>query len=102
MSDSIPKPLSSIVALRAHIKLLERGVNTAREARVGPATPAPAPVMARPTAPARTTPAPSTAFQIAQRPATSATGTDGKPKAKAKSGIDFGDFFGNAAKRAAG
>ena len=27
MSDSLPKPLPSINALRAHLKLLERGVS---------------------------------------------------------------------------
>ena len=35
MSDSLPKPLPSINALRAHLKLLERGVNDARDKRVG-------------------------------------------------------------------
>ena len=36
MSESLPKPLPSINALRAHLKLLERGVNDARDKRVGP------------------------------------------------------------------
>jgi len=97
MSESLPKPLSSIAALRAHLKLLERGVNDARTARTGPV---PAPVQV-PVPQARTTaaaarPAPAS-FRLPSAPRAS----DGKPKAKAKSGVDFGAFFGNTDKRAA-
>ena len=97
MSDSLPKPLSSIAALRAHLKLLERGVNDARTARTGP-VPAPvqipAPQARASTAMQRPSPA---SFRMPSAPQAS----DGKPKAKAKSGVDFGAFFGNTDKRAA-
>jgi len=100
MSDSLPKPLPSINALRAHLKLLERGVNDARDKRVGPRplTPntsqrAPAPV-ARPQA---------SASGNYQMPAARSTeGSNGKPKAKPKTGADFSAFFSESeAKRAA-
>jgi hypothetical protein len=100
MSDSLPKPLPSINALRAHLKLLERGVNDARDKRVGPRplTPntsqrAPAPV-ARPQASA------SGSYQMPA--ARSTEGSNGKPKAKPKTGADFSAFFSESeAKRAA-
>ena len=94
MSDQLPKPLASISALRAHLKLLERGVNDARTRRVGPEpTPALAPIpIARQAAP---TPRPAMSFQLPPRPASD------KPKARPKSGTDFGAFFGNIDKRAA-
>ena len=90
MSDSLPKPLSSINALRAHLKLLERGVNTARERRVGPAPSAPRPVQSQ-AAPA--------SYPMAGRVTRAVS--DGKPKAKAKSAGDFSEFFDNIQKRAA-
>ena len=94
MSDNLPKPLASIAALRAHLKLLERGVSEARTARVGPETvPAPIPVQAARPAPRPVAPS----FQMPR----SQTGSDGKPKAKAKSGVDFGAFFGSGDKRQA-
>ena len=80
---------AGLAALRAHLKLLERGVNQARTARVGPEpVPAAIPVQAARPAPR---PAPAS-FQMPR----STTGSDGKPKAKAKSGVDFGSIFGNA------
>jgi len=102
MSDSLPKPLPSITALRAHLKLLERGVNDARTRRVGPTEPPPAPVaFARPTsAPvaAATRPA-SASFQLPPRPAAA---SNGKPKARPKNGADFSQFFDGIQQRAAG
>lgn len=93
MSDHLPKPLASINALRAHLKLLERGVNDARTRRVGPAeVPALVPVQARQPAPS---PRPATPFQLTPRQ------DSGKPKARAKGIADFGAFFGNIDKRAA-
>ena len=97
MSDSLPKPLPSIAALRAHLKLLERGVNDARTRRVGPSTPPPAatpgsrPLMAEPRASAPLTSSGQGSFRL---PAAQPAGTnDGKPKAKAKSVTDFTAFF---------
>lgn len=100
MSDSLPKPLPSINALRAHLKLLERGVNDARDKRVGPRPLTPAPVQ-RAAAPA---PRPQTnASGSYQMPvARSTEGSNGKPKAKPKTGADFSAFFSETeAKRAA-
>ena len=95
MSDSLPKPLSSIAALRAHLKLLERGVVDARTARTGPP---PVPAVAAPARPAQPVQRPApTSFQLPR----ATQGSDGKPKAKAKSGADFSAFFDNADKRAA-
>jgi hypothetical protein len=95
MSDSIPKPLASINALRAHLKLLERGVNDARTKRVGPPPAAAAPLQPRREQPRPVAPQASQGFQIPAR-------TDnGKPKAKARSGGDFSEFFGSIEKRAA-
>ena len=93
MSDQLPKPLSSIVALRAHLKLLERGVSDARTRRVGP-EPVPVPVMAprREQAPPAQRQVP---FQLPPRQASD------KPKARAKSASDFSSFFGSIDKRAA-
>lgn len=99
MSDSLPKPLSSINALRAHLKLLERGVNSARERRVGPP-----PAAVRPAAPMSPRPVQSqsapASYPMAGRAAAQSAG-DGKPKAKAKSAGDFSEFFENIQKRAA-
>ena len=93
MSDHLPRPLASINALRAHLKLLERGVNDARTRRVGPAPiPVPVPV----TTPRREAPMQRPAsFQLPARQASD------KPKARPKNGTDFSDFFGNIDKRAA-
>ena len=104
MSDSLPRPLPSINALRAHLKLLERGVNDARTKRVGPATP-PAPTRTNgmppaargatgATAPAGQRPIPPT-FRLPPRPASN------KPKAKAKGSADFAAFFEDVQRRAA-
>jgi len=97
MSDSLPKPLPSITALRAHLKLLERGVNDARTRRVGPSTPPPAaplagrPLMAEPRTSAPPASAGPSSFRL---PAAQAADADnGKPKAKAKSVTDFSAFF---------
>ena len=102
MSDSLPKPLPSINALRAHLKLLERGVNDARDKRVGPRplTPMPMP-MQRPAAPVARPQAQSTnSFQLSA--ARSTEGSNGKPKARSKTGADFSAFFTESeAKRAA-
>lgn len=105
MSDSLPKPLSSINALRAHLKVLERGVDNARNKRVGtseqPASLAP---VTRPSQQAATrTMSPPPASYPMTRPTSSGTGSgsDGKPKAKPKSGTDFSAFFGGIDKRAA-
>lgn len=95
MSDSTPKPLASINALRAHLKLLERGVNDARTRRVGPPPTAAAPLQPRREQPRPAAPQPSQSFQIPVR------ADSGKPKAKARSGGDFGEFFGSIEKRAA-
>jgi len=99
MSDSLPKPLPSITALRAHLKLLERGVNDARTRRVGPSTPPAAapgsrPLMAEPRASAPSAPLTSSSQGSFRLPAAQPAGTnDGKPKAKAKSVTDFSAFF---------
>lgn len=93
MSDSLPKPLASINALRAHLKLLERGVNDARNRRTGP-PPAPQPAMAPVR---RESPRPAPQMQVPQRAPDS-----GKPKAKPKGSADFAEFFQDIQKRAAG
>lgn len=100
MSDSLPKPLPSINALRAHLKLLERGVNDARDKRVGPRPLAPSPIQRTPAPAARP---PSNASGSYQMPvARSTEGSNGKPKAKPKTGADFSAFFTESeAKRAA-
>jgi hypothetical protein len=100
MSDSLPKPLPSINALRAHLKLLERGVNDARDKRVGPRPLTPMP-MQRAASPAARPQAQSTnSFQLPA--ARSTEGSNGKPKAKPKTGADFSAFFSESeAKRAA-
>ena len=100
MSDSLPKPLPSINALRAHLKLLERGVNDARDKRVGPRPLTPMP-MQRPAAPMARPQAQSTnSFQLSA--ARSTEGSNGKPKARPKTGADFSAFFTESeAKRAA-
>jgi hypothetical protein len=100
MSDSLPKPLPSINALRAHLKLLERGVNDARDKRVGPRPLTPMP-MQRAAAPVARPQAQSTnSFQLSA--ARSTEGTNGKPKARSKTGADFSAFFTESeAKRAA-
>jgi hypothetical protein len=99
MSDSLPKPLPSITALRAHLKLLERGVNDARTRRVGPSEPVPAPALvARPSSAASQRTAPAS-FQMHARPSAA---SNGKPKARPKSGADFGQFFDGIQQRAAG
>ncbi len=100
MSDSLPKPLPSINALRAHLKLLERGVNDARDKRVGPRPLTPTP-MQRPAAPVARPQAQSTnSFQLSAAP--SMEGSNGKPKARPKTGADFSAFFTESeAKRAA-
>ena len=64
MSDSLPKPLPSINALRAHLKLLERGVNDARDKRVGPRPLAPAPIQRAPAPAARPQTNASGSYQI--------------------------------------
>jgi len=95
MSDSLPKPLASINALRAHLKLLERGVNDARTRRTGPPpTPQPAlqPVRREAARPAQQS------MQVAQRTVIDS----GKPKAKPKGAADFAEFFQDVQKRAAG
>ncbi len=101
MSDSLPKPLPSIAALRAHLKLLERGVNDARTRRVGPTEPPPAPVAFVRAAPASVAPPrpASTSFQLPPRPAAA---SNGKPKARPKNGADFSQFFDGIQQRAAG
>jgi hypothetical protein len=102
MSDSLPRPLPSINALRAHLKLLERGVNDARTKRVGPT---PSPHAARvnaafpgtrptPVAQAAQRPIPPT-FRLPPRPASD------KPRAKAKGSTDFAAFFEDVRRRAA-
>lgn len=94
MSDSLPKPLASINALRAHLKLLERGVNDARSKRTGP-PPVPQPVVVPVR---REAPRPAHhAMQVPQRAADS-----GKPKARPKGAADFAEFFQDIQKRAAG
>jgi hypothetical protein len=100
MSDSLPKPLPSITALRAHLKLLERGVNDARTRRVGPSEPAPiaAVIHAAPAPVTGMRPAPSS-FKMPPRPAAA---SNGKPKARPKSGADFSQFFDGIQQRAAG
>jgi len=100
MSDSLPKPLPSINELRAHLKLLERGVNDARDKRVGPRPLTPMP-MQRAAAPVARPQAQSTnSFQLPA--ARSTEGSNGKPKAKPKTGADFSAFFTESeAKRAA-
>ena len=97
MSDSTPQPLASINALRAHLKLLERGVNDARTRRVGPPPGAAAPLQALQPRREQPRPAaqPSQGFQLPAR------AESGKPKAKARSGGDFSEFFGSIEKRAA-
>ncbi len=101
MSDSLPKPLPSITALRAHLKLLERGVNDARTRRVGPTEPPPAPMsFARPSSAPVAAPRPAPAsFQLPPRPAAA---SNGKPKARPKNGADFSQFFDGIQQRAAG
>jgi hypothetical protein len=104
MSDSLPRPLPSVNALRAHLKLLERGVNDARTKRVGPTTPPTAtrtngamPGMrpaAGPAASAAQRPIPPT-FRLPPRPASD------KPKAKSKGSTDFAAFFEDVKRRAA-
>lgn len=102
MSDSLPRPLPSVNALRAHLKLLERGVNDARTKRVGPTTPPATPRAnaafpgTRPTPAAQATqrPIPPT-FRLPPRPASD------KPKAKAKGSTDFAAFFEDVKRRAA-
>ena len=96
MSDQFPKPLASINALRAHLKLLERGVDSARSRRVGPA-PAPVPVpVTTPRRDAASGPMrPNMPFPLPARAASD------KPKARSKNGADFGSFFGSIDKRAA-
>ena len=104
MSDSLPRPLPSVNALRAHLKLLERGVNDARTKRVGP-TISPATARANAAFPgARPTPAAAAAhaqrpipptFRLPPRPASD------KPKAKAKGSADFAAFFEDVKRRAA-
>jgi len=105
MSDSLPKPLSSINALRAHLKVLERGVDNARNKRVGPSEqPASLAPVSRPSQQAATrTMSPPPASYPMTRPASNVggSGSDGKPKAKPKSGTDFSAFFGGIDKRAA-
>ncbi len=102
MSDSLPRPLPSVNALRAHLKLLERGVNDARSKRVGPTTP---PHAARanaafpgtrpaPAAQAAQRPIPPT-FRLPPRPASD------KPKARSKGSTDFAAFFEDVKRRAA-
>lgn len=101
MSDSLPKPLPSIAALRAHLKLLERGVNDARTRRIGPAEPPPVSVTfarAAPASVAASRPAPAS-FQLPPRPAAA---SNGKPKARPKNGTDFSQFFDGIQQRAAG
>ena len=94
MSDSLPKPLASINALRAHLKLLERGVNDARTRRTGPPPlPQPAPVPVRREAARPLQPS----MQVPKRAPDS-----GKPKAKPKGSADFAEFFQDIQKRAAG
>lgn len=102
MSDSLPRPLPSVNALRAHLKLLERGVNDARSKRVGPAT-NPGPARTNGWAPG-TRPAPAAVsaqrpipptFRLPPRPASD------KPKAKSKGGADFAAFFEDVKRRAA-
>jgi hypothetical protein len=95
MSDSIPKPLASINALRAHLKLLERGVSDARTRRVGPPPSAAAPLQPRREQPRPAAVQPAQGFQMPPR------ADSGKPKAKARSGGDFSEFFGSIEKRAA-
>jgi hypothetical protein len=89
-------------ALRAHLKLLERGVNDARSKRVGPAT-NPGPARTNGWAPG-TRPAPAAVsaqrpipptFRLPPRPASD------KPKAKSKGGADFAAFFEDVKRRAA-
>ena len=93
MSDQLPKPLSSIIALRAHLKLLERGVSDARTRRVGPDTvPVPAVAPRREHSPPAQRQVP---FQLPPRQVSD------KPKARAKSATDFSSFFGSIDKRAA-
>ena len=105
MSDSLPRPLPSVNALRAHLKLLERGVNDARTKRVGPTTP-PATARANAAFPgARPTPA-AAAAQAAQRPIPPTfrlppRPASDKPKAKAKGSTDFAAFFEDVKRRAA-
>ena len=105
MSDSLPKPLSSINALRAHLKVLERGVDNARNKRVGPSEqPASLAPVSRPSQQAATrTMSPPPASYPMTRPASNGggSGSDVKPKAKPKSGTDFSAFFGGIDKRAA-
>lgn len=96
MSDSTPKPLASINALRAHLKLLERGVNDARTRRVGPPPQAAAPLQPRREQPRQQAQAqPAQGFQMPAR------ADNGKPKARARNGSDFSEFFGSIEKRAA-
>lgn len=94
MSESLPKPLASINALRAHLKLLERGVSDARNRRTGP-PPVPQPVLV-PIRREATRPA-QQSMQVPQRATDS-----GKPKAKPKGAADFAEFFQDIQKRAAG
>jgi hypothetical protein len=100
MSDSLPKPLPSITALRAHLKLLERGVSDARTRRVGPSEPATvvATVPSAPAPAAAVRPA-AASFKMTPRPAAA---SNGKPKARPKSGADFSQFFDGIQQRAAG
>ena len=102
MSDSLPRPLPSVNALRAHLKLLERGVNDARSKRVGPPSAPAAPRMNGSLGGMRTgvgtaaaqRPIPPT-FRLPPRP------TSDKPKAKAKGSTDFAAFFEDVQRRAA-
>lgn len=96
MSDSLPKPLASINALRAHLKLLERGVNAARDRRTGPPPAAVQPAL-QPVR--REAPRPTHQPQAMQ----AARAIDsGKPKARPKSSADFSEFFQDIQRRAAG
>ena len=104
MSDSLPKPLSSINALRAHLKVLERGVDNARNKRVGPREqPVSLAPVGRSVQTATRVGSPPPVSYPMMRPVTgaSSSGSDGKPKAKPKSGTDFSAFFGGIDKRAA-
>ena len=100
MSDSLPKPLPSINALRAHLKLLERGVNDARDKRVGPRPLTPMPTQRAAASMARPQAQSTNRFQLSA--ARSTEGSNGKPKARPKTGADFSAFFTESeAKRAA-
>jgi hypothetical protein len=117
MSEPMPKPLASVAALRLHLKQLERGVNDARNRRLGPPTlghasgafAGPGPMIGAPRmppgasggAPPTSRPAVTYPMPTPSTPA-AAPSASGKPKAKPKSGADFSAFFDNVDKRAAG